>query len=398
MLKLKTSALLLFIFTFPYENWNPFGISDFVRITKLAGLISLSVSTLRLRNSFRLGVIFKPLKILLLLWIWILIQSVLNYWSEGLVSIFSFTFLWNIIFFWLISNDILENPKLINKIFLTLISSVFFLSILTSFGIGIDSEHEITNTRLLFFGTNPNTIGSYCSTIIVLIIGMVINKSIFFNNKTFLLLGFIPSILLVMAITGSLGALGMVIIGVAFLFLMRKTSNIKRVFTILFGVVIIFYGFKIVLDSSEIMKRRLAEAQIDKNLGERTGIWTEALNLFQENPIAGIGTSGYEFEMLERRGEYSGTHNLFLYFLVTGGFVGLSLYLFFLRIIIQSVMTVYKKYNIPLFMTLFLLYIINLSKSGGIINSKFMWLLLAISFTSKYILEKNSKRRVSKDS
>ena len=57
-------------------------------------------------------------------------------------------------------------------------------------------------------------------------------------------------------------------------------------------------------------------------------IWNDAMNLFQQNPVVGIGFDTYEW--LHRVTIYTDTHNYFLKIMVETGAVGLLFFLWLL--------------------------------------------------------------------
>lgn len=391
----KRIILLIFIFSMPYESWDPFGIANFFTVTKMAGLLYFLLSFADLKANFKLGVVKKTLQILFLLWVWILLQSLFNYHSNTKVSLYSMSFFQNIVLFWLIANDIISGRAKVKQIYAMFALSVFVMSVLAKLEIGIDTELDIGGGlfRLRFFGANSNTIGNYCSIALILIAAMVLDKKEFYPKKTYLFLGMIPTILTMMALTGSRGALGMFFIGVSLLLLLRKTTPSNKVLIIFAGFFILLFSFNKIMESSRTMQNRLAKTTEGDTLGERGLIWNTALDIYSDYPFIGLGTTGYEKEMTQRYVRYMDTHNLFLYFMVTGGIVGLLIYLFFLRELFIGIRYIYKNSENVLPIALFMVYLFNAFKAGGIINSKLMWVLLAIIFASRYARKEKCFKR-----
>src|SRR5690554_2560399 len=110
LLQLKRVFLILFVFSLPFEYWDPFGISSFFSVTKMAGFAYAAMAFLTIRDSFDLK-IFKYVKLLLIFWILLLVLSHLNYTSSNTVSIFNFTILQNIILYWLITSDLIRRSE-----------------------------------------------------------------------------------------------------------------------------------------------------------------------------------------------------------------------------------------------------------------------------------------------
>jgi O-antigen ligase len=66
---------------------------------------------------------------------------------------------------------------------------------------------------------------------------------------------------------------------------------------------------------------------IDHSAEIRLQLWTDAVNLFQENPLTGTGFNTYAY--MKRVGNYEDTHNIYLKVLVETGLVGLGFLLWF---------------------------------------------------------------------
>ena len=70
------------------------------------------------------------------------------------------------------------------------------------------------------------------------------------------------------------------------------------------------------------------EQQLDTSAQDRVTIWNDAINLFQQNPVVGIGFDTYRW--LHRVTIYTDTHNYFLKVVVETGVVGLLFFLWLL--------------------------------------------------------------------
>jgi len=69
-------------------------------------------------------------------------------------------------------------------------------------------------------------------------------------------------------------------------------------------------------------------AELDHAAAVRVDLWSDAVNLFQENPLLGTGFHTYAY--MGRVGTYEDTHNIYLKILVETGVVGLLLFLWLL--------------------------------------------------------------------
>lgn len=383
--KFKIYSLLLFTFSLPFEYWDPLGVASFLTVTKIAGFAYFVTSLYSLSKSFDRKYVGSQIHILLLLWGLMSILSMVNYWSETTIPIFNFTFFQNIILFWLIATDIIYNRKLIVKIFLSFIIGVSLMAVLASFGIGLGIEEDAGNSRLTFFGLNSNVVGALLSIAFLLILVFLFHKKKYIGNWAYLFLLAIPLILSLIGLTGSRGTLVVVVVGSMFFLITYNTSIVKKILMISAGAFVMLFAINIILDS-EIMQKRLDKTTEEGSLGGREFIWENALELYMDRPVLGYGAVGYQKAYLIKHGKYNDTHNLFLYFLVTSGLVGFSLFMIFLFRVTKSAIYIFQKEKDILYLLLLVVYLITAFKAGGIINNKTMWLLLACIYASKYSL------------
>lgn len=379
-LKLKLYFLLLFVFTLPFEYWNPFGISDVFTITKMAGLLYFLFSLASISKLRRQGYVynFSPVRVLVLLWMYVVLRAIFNYHTGSLYGVFEITFIQNIFLFFLIANDLSNDSKLKKKLFLAFITGVFLMGTLSSIGIGIEINLEAvrSESRLSFFGSNPNSVGNLAAVAILLVIAMINEKTDYYGKRTLLLLFTLPSLLTILALSGSRGALLISFAGAMALIFLKKTTSEKKLFYIVFSIAILAFALNEILQTG-IMENRIQKTLVEGNLGGRTDIWNIALGIFYENPFFGVGNTGYDFLMGVRYGEIKDTHNMFLYFMVTGGIFALSLYLIFFHSLYKSARNYYKYIKSPLLYALLLIYFVSVFKSGGAINSKLYWVIAA---------------------
>lgn len=329
--------------------------------------------------------VLPAVRLLFLLWLWIGIQSIFNYWDGSRFSVFNVTLFQNIILFWLLSSQFIRTPSVLKNAFLSFILSVFMMSVLIYLGIGVerDLSEGIGNSRLSFFGNNSNTLGEYLSISIILVVYLFINRMKYFGKKSYWLLFTIPVFLSLVGLTGSRGALVIIIVGISVLFFTIKSTFFQKIIGLFIGSLLLIYIVNKALES-EVMQKRVVESYEDGNLGGREIIWARALNIFYYHPFTGLGATGYEREVLKVSNRFQDTHNLYLYLLVTGGIVGLCIYLIFFYVVWNSAWTSYSRHSDSIALILLFIYLFSSMKSGGFINDKFMWFLLAVIYSSKY--------------
>lgn len=378
LFKFKRIFLLLFVFSIPFEYWDPFGVSSFFSVTKMAGFAYAAMAFLTIRDSFDLK-IFKYVKLLLIFWILLLVLSHLNYTSSNTVSIFNFTILQNIILYWLITSDLIRGNIRLRAIILSFLLSIILMSTLLSLGIGVKQDYVENLARITFFGNNPNTVGVLAGLGIVFSLYFILNPSQNYGSKSYLIILAIPSFIMLLLHSGSRGALITLVMSAAIMLITNKATPFKRILQI--GLLIIastYFMEKLV--ESELMYKRITLFVEEGNTAGRGEIWENVLEIASKRPIIGYGTTGFENEMRVIYGGNKDSHNLFLYVLVTTGIIGLSLFLYFLYFHFEKVVYSFKQGNV-LGLILLIFYLTTVFKGGGIIKDKLMWLLLAIIFS-----------------
>jgi putative inorganic carbon (hco3(-)) transporter len=77
-----------------------------------------------------------------------------------------------------------------------------------------------------------------------------------------------------------------------------------------------------------LMTYDTTDQQLDTSAQDRVTIWNDAMNLFEQNPVVGIGFDTYQW--LHRVTIYTDTHNYFLKVMVETGVIGLMFFLWLL--------------------------------------------------------------------
>jgi|GEM_PF-1233967 len=375
--KLKLSFLFLFLTSLPFEYWDPFGISSYFTITKFIGLSYFLLSLLDFRNNFKYNQIKSLLIPLSCIYIYYVLQGFNNPTVESINSVFYFTLVQNIVLFWLVSNDIIRNPKIISKLFLSIIVGTVIMGVLIYLRIGVDPTYDLGYFRVSFFGSNPNNIGDIVALSIFLIGYLIIKRREYFGRTTWLLIFLSPLLVAILGLTGSRGALLTLFGGILIFILLQKGKRGKRYLYIIVGICILYVLFDKLIENN-VMDKRITNAIEEKNLGGRDIIWKESLQIFYENPVFGISRTGYKSEIKKRIGEYLDTHNILLYFMVTGGIIGLILYSWFLLILYKKAYSYYSFFGDSLLLSILVIYFIIAFKSGGAIESKLLWFLTSV--------------------
>jgi len=83
------------------------------------------------------------------------------------------------------------------------------------------------------------------------------------------------------------------------------------------------------------------EAALDASAQERVMLWSDAMELFRQNPVFGTGFLTYA--ELSRVGSYKDTHNFYLKMLVETGLVGLCLFILQLLLLLREGMRLFTR-------------------------------------------------------
>src|SRR5262249_43880055 len=103
---------------------------------------------------------------------------------------------------------------------------------------------------------------------------------------------------------------------------------IVKVRALFIPILVLALGWQIILPVA--VRERIAmtyshrdagmEGELDASAQERVMLWTDAMNMFQQNPA--IGTGFLTYSELSRVGSYKDTHNFYLKMLVETGLIG----------------------------------------------------------------------------
>lgn len=380
--KAKKVFLILLIFSLPFEYWDPFGIASFFTVTKMAGFGYAMMALFTLGKSFDLQ-IFKYVKYLIFIWLWLVILSMFNFTGINTVSIFNFTILQNIILYWLVASDLKKGNIKIKTLMVSFVFSIVLMSILLTLGIGLGQEYVEGVSRLTFFENNPNTVGILVGLAIVFSVYFIINPAKTFGKKGYMVLLAMPGFINLLLLSGSRGALITTSLSVGLLLLMNKTHPFKRILQIALLIAAGTYLMSKIVES-DLMFKRLNQFVEDKDTAGRGEIWEDVVEISASRPIIGYGATGFETEMRRVYGGNKDSHNLFLYLLVTTGIIGLSVFLYFLYFHWRKAYQDLRKGEV-LKLIMFIFYLTTVVKGGGIIKNKLMWVLLAIIFSASLI-------------
>lgn len=324
--------------------------------------------------------------ILLSLWTILFFSDLLYPISENGLS-FNWNFLGAILFYVSAVGVLKEFPEIKSKVLFTYVIVSGITSIIYLFLIGTPLA-PVSSGRYFFLGENPN---SYSTRMVISVVITLFSLSVSNRRSLWISLLLLPSQLVVIYLSGSRGSLLMLAIAfVIFLFSSKlPTSNkVLYSFLILIGLigVISFYGESNISEASGW--ERLFTLFESGDSG-REQLWRQSFSIFLDNPFMGVGQRGFTYEMMSLYGESRDAHNLFLFLLASGGFIGFSLFVAFYLSLFSSVIKARSKS--PMSMALFLVMLLFIMKSGGVLAYSLMWLVFVIIRTQTKTIGDNER-------
>jgi len=298
----------------------------------------------------------------------------------------------NILFFWFLINHERKDYMIIERgMFCFALGSILLLLLFFA-GIGVDYEK---GNRLSMFGDNQNSLGIKMTVSSIILFVTVAQNRLNFGSVRYLLLLIIPFMLIFIRETGSrLSIIAFVLAFIAGAILYKAKNYLVKI-GILFGSVISLIFIGILLFQSETMINRLENTSKSGDLGERDLIWKTIYPIIQENPITGIGSTGYEFQTNLIWGRYVSPHNVVLEILCLTGLIGLTLYLAFMLQVFEQGYQSYKR-NGWLLPVLLIIPIMGMLLSSHMLESKIAWCIFAYIVSSSAIAIKSLKNPQNK--
>lgn len=263
------------------------------------------------------------------------------------------------------------------------VMDLVFLFTLNGIGLDFTSDFIQGEDRLRIFGMNPNGLSVYA----------VLSAScciyIFFNaNKKLMKLLMIGSFICCIELVIMCGSKGGLIYMFVCMFVMLgdKVRKSRKYKLLVLPVAIAFmcYLFDYIM-STEIFVARFTEEDISDG---RFALFDRGLKVFLQSPLFGVGMSGYEYYMMLFFGQIRPTHNGYLDVAAYTGLIGFfSLLVYILRQGLKLLKFRYVEVGNVL-LVVYLIFVLNFAKDGGVVFSKFTWIHVAImiSYSSQFII------------
>jgi hypothetical protein len=367
--KIQRIALYIYFFSLNFEIFNFMGLGSTARLT---GFIYMAAILPQIKHFIKTSYILPYLQSIFLFFALLTLMSLININTYS-YNFFDTSILLNILFFWFLINHERKDPGVLLKGMLSFALGSIFLAALYNMGIGI----EYSGGRVTIFDDNANAIALRLSISIIVLIYLVVSNNFPLKRWRYLLLLPIPLMTNFMMQTGSRKAL--IALALAFIIgtLLYKTKHIfYKVLIIGISGFVAFYFIQALMES-EVLYQRLTVAA-EGNIGGREYIWGNLIKIIKENPIFGIGKTGYREAYIQIAGTAKSPHNVILEVAAYTGIIGLMLYLWFLYKSSWQAFLSYKKnkYLLPL---LLLIPVYAMIMGGQALNGKIPWAVLALA-------------------
>lgn len=372
--------IYLFMFSLNFESIDLFNLGIDYLATKISISLLLLFALLNFRNSFTSKNCPDSIKIIVLYFFLLTINNFINQ-NVSYNNIVNIPFFLNVLVFIVLCNYVVVDKNIILKGLLVFSLSSFFLSILFLLGLG---EVSLLEGRFSIFGMNENRLGLTACVSILILFSIVFDNKLVLKKSRYILLTLTPFLLVLLLQTGSRSAfISLILSLVTYFFFNNRLKHICKIIMSLMFLFFMIFIWEFFLKDSFIITR-LFQSINEGDLSSRDLIWREIFKLIADNPIMGVGETGYAKKMINFSDfDVPSPHNVFIEVFCYTGFVGLAVFLVFYKRIYNNTIKVkvYKKELLPLI--LLIPITINLL-SGQLFDFKLLWVLLAFIASRPY--------------
>lgn len=381
--KIRVFFLYCLIFSMPFEYWSQvyvFGQTP----TRLAGALYFITALFSFDKMFSMNKHSKIVILPVALWIWLITVELFNGLSFGFDVGFYFQFIYLIVFYFLIVNELRINDSTKWGMMIALVLSMLVVTVLLKLGIGIglNRENDTVSSldevrRVWFFGLNPNALGNYA--VLAILFSSFLSFEYFKGlvSKKFSL-AVIPILFIPLFYSGSSGAFLAIVFGFSIYFFIHKGGFVKKLKFMLFLFLVLSFVFYSLL-SFEYLNNKLYLFLETGNTTGRVEIWISALEVISNNWLFGLGKNGAELALLKSSTNHYTAHNVYLDVFMWGGVFAILIYLmFFISVGLNSIkyylVTGFSSSLVIVFIMAFLMF-----KSGSGFSLKIFWFFMPIA-------------------
>lgn len=319
-----------------------------------------------------------------LLWGWgffglLTLVSLLNI-NEISKDFFNISMFQNIVLFWFLINHARKDYLILEKGMLIFAFGAIAVAVMYLMGINVEYE----DGRLTMFKENQNVLGLKMCLGLVVLMANVVQDKLKIGKLRYLFLTPIPVMVNFIFATGSrLAFLSLLLCLITGIILIRTKRSSDKILAVIIGVITLFI-LGISLMQSEVLKERLLNSVKNGDSSGRNEIWTNIMPLIRDNPIIGVGITGYhEFTANITSEDYS-SHNVILEVMCYTGIIGLACFLSFIYLVFARGIYSYDKngWLLPIFL---IFPVVGLILSGQILDVKLGWVVFAYIISTSAI-------------
>lgn len=380
-MKFKTDIIAYpfyaFMFSLNFESMDFLGLGIDFLMTKITILLLLCMAFLIPDKMFsvkRVKYFLFPIVLFL-----ILLTAISFLHRHGsTVSFIDVPFILNILIFIIVLNIGFESDEIIYKGLLSFALGATIIAVLGILNIQIEEQLE---GRYTVFGSNANELGIRAALSIVIFLFLYFKKGFSTLIEKPVLLILCPLMLHSILSTGSRTAFLVLFTGLLILYKPQKGMSVAAkgvLFYAMMGILVVVW---VVFLRESLVVIRLFDTVNSSDLSGRDFLWAKVFLIIVENPLFGVGKTGYAMEISallnQNKDGIASPHNVFVETLAYTGIVGLSILLLFLFRVIKAIVRTFRKdknrYPLAFFMPILATLL-----SGQLFHPKVYWVLIAV--------------------
>ena len=280
------------------------------------------------------------------------------------------------------------SPELIFKSAFIFSIVCTILSIVYAFGY-LDQFSEISKGRFYFWGENPNSTSARYGLAFLFILHIIIDNPLGLSKWRHLLWLSLPFLLNFIMASGSRGSFLILLISILtyLAFAPFRSKNYKWLLVFILSTGLL-WGIEYIATNNQdyVLFERLNDSVEHGEDAGRDRLNGEAIQIFLDNPIYGVGVHDFQAEMKARFSEELTVHNLYVYLFAISGLLGGCCFLAFLLHLFKNAY-VARRYT-SLSLSLFIYMALLAYKTGGILTYSLMWyvfsIIISVAVFNKY--------------
>jgi O-antigen ligase len=371
--KLYKYSIFLMIFSLNYETVNFSGFEMNYFITKTTLIIMIIMSLHRFKDNYEI-IRYKQYVLPLIVFYFLLIISNVSFLGNELARVFEVPLFLNIVIFITIINISYHNPSFSDtaiRVFVVSAGAEALMHILDigAFTVYVDRES--------MFGGNANEYGIRLGIALIILSFMMTQRKAFKKKFDSVIYLTYPFLLVSLISTGSRVAFLTMVFGSGVVLIFKSANGIvNRILSLLSITISLSLVWTFMIKDTFVVSRLIESIQYG-DTSSRIYIWSNIVHLIRDNPIMGIGSTGYHSASLGIFNGYVSPHNVFLEVMIYTGILGTIVFCVFLfRVFLDAFKNSVNKSS---YLSIGLAApIIGQLLSGQMLDQKVLWLLLGI--------------------